>query len=238
MSRIKLKNFDAKIFTMPAWEWIKPRAGYNKMSSRKILSGLCLGLALTAAAGDCLAGWSPFKLQVSQEGWVWPEDIDTVAGLNLNISGDTPEMYGLQMGFQNGGNTAAGAQLGLVYNYALDSFYGLQLSPARNLTEMQYGIQFGGWNVSSEMFGAQVGWLRNQAGSGLGLMLAPVNVSTARMRGIQIGVVNNSPGDMSGIQLGAVNICRGTLKGLQIGFANLAGRNGVLPVTIGLNAGF
>ncbi len=198
-----------------------------------------LGLLLVAgAAGDCRAGWSPFKLQTSQTGWAWPRETDTVAGLNLNISGETPQMYGVQMGFQNGGDTVAGVQMGVIYNYALDAFYGIQLSPARNFSDVQYGIQFGGWNVSNEPRGLQVGWLRNQAGSGIGLMLAPVNVSEARMRGIQIGFVNKSTGDMSGIQIGAVNICRGTLKGIQIGFANLGGPNAVLPVTIGLNAGF
>lgn len=195
-------------------------------------------LLIAGGAADCLAGWSPFKLQASQEGWVWPREAETVAGLNLNISGETPRLYGVQLGFKNGGDTVAGMQLGLIYNYALDAFYGFQLSPARNFSDVQYGIQLGGWNVSNEAVGLQVGWLRNQAGSGLGLMLAPVNVSEARMRGMQLGLVNKSAGDMSGIQIGAVNICRGTLKGIQIGFANLAGPNGILPVSIGLNAGF
>jgi len=199
------------------------------------ISGLLL---LAGAAGNCRAGWSPFKLQTTQEGWVWPREIDTVAGLNLNISGETPQLYGVQMGFKNGGDTVAGVQMGIVYNYALDAFYGLQLSPARNFSDVQYGIQLGGWNVSNEARGLQIGWLRNQAGSGLGLMLAPVNISEAKMGGLQIGFVNKSSGDMSGIQIGAVNICRGTLKGIQLGFANLGGPNAVLPITIGLNAGF
>ena len=205
------------------------------MTKAKLVLGLVLA---TLGAADCRAGWSPLKVQTSAEGWVWPRDIDRVVGLNLNISGDTPEIYGLQLGFQNGGNSVSGAQLGLIYNYALDAFYGFQLSPARNFADMQYGIQFGGWNEATEARGLQIAWLRNQAGNGAGLMLAPLNASEAHMRGIQIGLVNKSAGDMSGIQVGAVNICRGTLKGLQIGFANLAGPNGLLPVTIGINAGF
>ncbi|HOW89182.1 MAG TPA: hypothetical protein PL037_02790 [Elusimicrobiales bacterium] len=188
------------------------------------------------AAGECRSGWTPLKLQVSADGWLWPQ-ADTVAGLNFNFAGDTPSLYGLQFGFQNGANTAMGAQLGLVYNYALDGFYGFQLSPARNFADSQYGAQFGGWNVSAEMRGVQGGWLRNEAGSGAGLMLAPWNVARARFGGVQLGFYNDVPGDMSGLQIGAVNICRGTLHGLQLGFANIA-RNGMLPFTIGLNAGF
>ncbi|HAT72531.1 MAG TPA: hypothetical protein DCS63_06925 [Elusimicrobia bacterium] len=205
------------------------------MDKLKVLAALWL-LALAPAAGNC--GWTPFKLELSGSSWAWPEDVDTVAGLNLNFSGDTPEIYGLQFGVLNGAGTVGGAQLGLWYNYVTGAVYGLQSSPARNFADYQYGVQFGGWNVSNEAWGVQAAWLRNWAGLGNGVMAAPVNVVKDRMRGIQLGFYNVTDGDMSGLQLGAVNICRGTLKGVQIGVANIGGKNALLPVTIGLNAGF
>jgi len=43
------------------------------------------------AAGECRSGWTPLKLQVSADGWLWPQ-ADTVAGLNFNFAGDTPSL--------------------------------------------------------------------------------------------------------------------------------------------------
>jgi len=207
------------------------------------MSKLKFGAVLTfmlviAAAGNCSAGWSPVKFQVSKNGLVWPSDIDLVTGLDFSFVGETSDVYGAQIGFQNGTSDLAGVQLGLIFNYALNGFYGIQASPARNFADIQYGLQLGGWSESTYLWGIQAGWLKNWTQEGHGLMMGTVNVSETRMKGIQLGVVNNAQGDMSGIQIGLANICRGTLKGVQIGFANLGGRNALLPVTIGLNAGF
>ncbi|MDA8131607.1 MAG: hypothetical protein M0011_08905 [Elusimicrobia bacterium] len=209
------------------------------MSLSRLAAVLSAMLVLGAAsAADSRAGWTPFKVQTSPGGWDWPEDADTVAGLVFNFKGDTSRIYGLQLGWINGSDSAAGIQLSLAYNLAADGVYGLQASPAVNFADRQYGLQLGAWNSANRSMGLQAAWLRNWSDRGGGLMAAPVNVTKSAMRGIQAGVVNRSDGDMSGIQLGLLNICRGTLKGLQLGFANIGGQNALLPFAIGFNAGF
>jgi hypothetical protein len=105
------------------------------------------------------------------------------------------------------GGVDAGVELAGAANVVVGEVKGAQISGGANVTSrFVRGLQLtGGANVSgSWVNGAQIAGGMNYASEVAGLQLAPLNLSSGRVRGAQIGVVNIA--EQSDFSLGVVSI--------------------------------
>ena len=119
-----------------------------------------------------------------------------------------------------------------------DDCAGLSVGGLFAAAENVYGIQVGGLLAScrSDIYGIQVaGYANDTPGICAGMQAGIVNMA-GDVYGMQAGFTNHAR-DVSGMQIGVVNVAH-NMRGVQIGLVNVIKDNGILPVSMLLNARF
>ncbi|MDD5430922.1 MAG: hypothetical protein PHP03_01735 [Candidatus Pacebacteria bacterium] len=129
---------------------------------------------------------------------------------------------------------AYGFQYALGY-VKIEKGYGLVMTMVSNVGTYT-GIQFGEVGYADKTVGVQISGIYGCTKELRGVLYTGFYAKTDKLYGISFGCVNITR-EAYGVQLGLYNYAE-TLKGVQIGLINVVRKNGVLPVMIGINAGF